>query len=150
MKTVRSTEYLTEEMIGWLGDIGKPMKSPQVKVGSHPPSDIYKLTCMNVDPQKEGTDRYNEVKVCRRQAIGAHADRIDRRPSKRRKKNESDDEDIEQGDDDDDDDEASSIAEGPAVTSDDDMSEDGGSATEDSSKVPKLGRGARGRAKVRV
>jgi hypothetical protein len=80
-------------------------------------------------------------------ATGKHTDRIDRRPSKRRKKNESDDEDVEQGDDDD---EASSVAEGPAATSDDDMSEDGGSGTEDSSKAPKLGRGARGRAKVSV
>jgi hypothetical protein len=37
MKTVRSTVYLTDEMIEWLGDIGKPMKSPQAKVGSHHP-----------------------------------------------------------------------------------------------------------------
>ena len=81
------------------------------------------------------------------EAAEEHADRINRRPSKRRKKNESEDEDLEQSDNDD---EGSSVAEGPAATSDDDMSEDGESGTEDSSKAPKLGRGARGRAKVRV
>jgi hypothetical protein len=31
-KKVRSTVYLTDEMIGYLGEIGKPSKSPQAKV----------------------------------------------------------------------------------------------------------------------
>lgn len=31
-KTIRNTVYLTEEMIEWVGEIGKPMKEVQPKV----------------------------------------------------------------------------------------------------------------------
>jgi hypothetical protein len=64
---------------------------------------------------------------------------------KRRKKNDDDDDDEEPSDDDG---EVSSNADPPAPTSDEEMSDGEGRGTDSDAGSEKLGRGARGRAKV--
>ncbi|PVF91902.1 hypothetical protein CPB86DRAFT_777592 [Serendipita vermifera] len=112
VKKIRSTVYLTDEMIGYLGEIGKPLKAVQTKT-------------------KKRRAPNNATKT--------------KRPVKRRKKNDDDEDDEDPSDEDD---EVSSNADPPAPTSDEEMSDGEGSGTDSSNESQKLGRGARGRARV--
>ena len=59
-KEVRSTVYLTDEKIGWIGEMGKAMKSPQAKVCT---THLYEALLISITGQETESSSCVKAKV---------------------------------------------------------------------------------------
>jgi hypothetical protein len=67
-KEVRSTVYLTDEKIGWIGEMGKNMKSPQAKVCA---GYLCETLLISVTDQEEESSSGVKVKVSAKYSLTA-------------------------------------------------------------------------------
>jgi len=139
--------YLTDEMLVWVGDIGKPVRLPPAKVNRFNTATVVANLVCSARPEKErhpmrkrGESRPDLHMVGQILILIFYRAT---RATKRRKRSETDE--VDEGSSEED--FESDLEKVPPQTEDEEMSEGERSGEE---KEEELGRGARGRANVRV